>query len=306
MPFAYPWVLFFLILPAILIGWHWHRNGQHVVMPFDGGISKKGTRLRVLLNFAQSLPALLLAAVIIILAGPQQVSEPKAKRVLTNIQFCLDVSGSMTAQFGEGDRYEGAMKAMNSFIGVREGDAFGLTVFGNDVLHWIHLTSDPAAFKHATPFLAPQNLPPWFKGGTYIGRALEECQKLLIEREEGDRMIILLSDGSSFDLNNGEDERIARSLAANGIAVYGIHVAEGGVPPEVGVIANITGGEIFTAGDPVGLETIFKRIDEMQETKLEKATLESMDWFTPFAIAGLSVGGLHLLFLLFGIRYNPW
>lgn len=306
MPFAYPWVLLFLLLPAVLIGWHWYRNGQHVVMPFDGGISKKGTGLRIVLNFSQSLPALLLAVVIIILAGPQQVSEPKSKRVLTNIQFCLDVSGSMMAQFGDGSRYDGAMNSLNSFIGKREGDAFGLTVFGDHFLHWIHLTSDPAAFQYAAPFLAPQSLPPWFVGGTRIGRALEECEKLLIEREEGDRMIILISDGDSFDLHGGEDERIARSLAANGISVYGIHIAEGNPPEEIGLIASITGGEIFTGGDPNALDVVFKRIDEMQETKLEKASLESMDWFTPFAIAGLSVGGLHLLLLLFGIRYNPW
>jgi Ca-activated chloride channel family protein len=304
--FAYPWVLLFLLIPAVIIGWLWRRNGQHVVLPFDGGISKKGTGLRILLNLAQTLPILLLATVIIILAGPQQVSEPKLKRSLTNIQFCLDVSGSMMAQFGDGNRYDGAMESLNSFIGKREGDAFGLTVFGGDQLHWIRLTSDPNAFKYAAPFLAPQNLPRWFNGGTYIGKALESVEKLLIEAESGDRMIILFSDGASFDLSNGEDERIARSLANNGITLYGIHIAEGEAPPEVGLIANITGGEIFTAGDPLALDTIFKRIDEMQETKMEKSNLESMDWFAPFAITGLSIGGLHLLLLIVGIRYNPW
>ncbi len=307
MPFAYPWILMLLVIPVKLAIWTWKRNGHQVVVPFDHGIARRGTGLRVLLNFASTLPALLLAVAIIIFAGPQQISEPRNKKVMTNIQFCLDVSGSMNSPFGEeGNRYDGAMKSLNEFITYRSGDAFGLTIFGDHFLHWIRLTTDPSAFKYATPFLGPRRLPPWFSGGTKIGRALDQCLDLLVEREEGDRMIILISDGYSSDLSGGRDEEIARKLADNDIAVYAIHVAPGSPPPEIGVITNITGGEIFAAGDPLALDTIFKRIDDMQETKLEKVSMESMDYFKPFAIAGLSIGGLHLLFLVLGIRYTPW
>ena len=56
----------------------------------------------------------MLALVIVLLAGPQRWDEPRTQRSLTNIEFCVDVSGSMTARFGDGDRYQAAMKAIDA------------------------------------------------------------------------------------------------------------------------------------------------------------------------------------------------
>ena len=135
--------------------------------------------------------------------------------------------------------------------------------------------------------------------------ALEQCLKLLVEREEGDRMIILLSDGYSADLSGGKDEEVARKLAANGIVVYAVHIAEGSPPDQLATITNITGGEVFGAGDPGALKSVFEKIDSMQETKLEKISSESMDNFVPYALVGMTLLGMNLL-TLFGLRYTPW
>ena len=72
--------------------------------------------------------------------------------------------------------------------------------------------SDPSAFRHATPFLGPRNLPPWFSGGTAIGMALRECLRLLVEREEGDRMIIHLTDGEGEDTRRGAEREVIAKL----------------------------------------------------------------------------------------------
>ena len=45
-----------------------------------------------MITAAEMLPALLLAVVIVLLAVPTQFGEPKDKRVMTNIEFCVDVS----------------------------------------------------------------------------------------------------------------------------------------------------------------------------------------------------------------------
>ena len=305
-PFAHPTVLLLLAFPIALVVVTWTRMAGHsLVVPADHSSASGGRFLRIALKIAACLPAALLAVAILLLAGPQQLGEPKTQRKLTNIQFALDVSGSMTASFGDGDRYDAAMEAINGFIDYREGDAFGLTVFGGHFLHWIRLTSDPSAFRYATEFLGPRRLPHWFSGGTSIGMALEECMKLLVEREEGDRMIILVSDGQSADLYGGRDAQIAADLAANDITVYGIHIAPGSPPAEVATIAGRTGGEIFAAGDPAALDAVFARIDEMQETEIEKVAAESMDHFKPYAIAGGSLLGL-LALSLFGLRFTPW
>ena len=35
------------------------------------------------------------------------------------------------------------MKAIDDFLDFRKGDAFGLTFFGNNVLHWVPLDQRP-------------------------------------------------------------------------------------------------------------------------------------------------------------------
>lgn len=316
LPFARPWMLLLLFVPTLLVWWIWKRATGRLVLPLDGAAHGGGRGWRWLLDGVESLPPLLLGAAIVLLAGPQRWSEPRTQRVLTNIQFCLDVSGSMTAQFGGGGevdfnappgetRYDAAMQAINDFLGYREkGDAFGLTVFGNDVLHWVPLTSDVSAFRCAPPFLRPELLPSWF-GGTEIGKALRACKKVLVEREEGDRMIVLVSDGYSADLWGGQDEAVAKELAAEGITVYWVHVAEGEPPDETAAIPLLTGGDVFAAGDPAALEAVFKRIDQMKRARLTTVQGEAVDWFEPVCLAGLALLGLQAL-AAFGLRYTPW
>jgi len=302
--FRHPWVLLFLVLPVLLCVHVWRGQRLGLVLPLDGARSQDGRWLARVLRLAETLPALLLALVIVLAAAPQRWDEPRSKRELTNIEFCVDVSGSMLAQFGDGNRYEASMQAINDFITYREGDAFGLTFFGNAVLHWVPLTTDVSAFRCAPPFMDPRSNPPWFNG-TEIGKALLACKKVLAAREEGDRLIVLVSDGFSADLGNGRDEEIARELVAAGIVVYGIHVANTEVPAPMANITTITGGEVYAPGDPTGLAAVFKHIDEMQVTKLEKIRSETLDHVAPWCWSGLALGALALLLAL-GVRATPW
>jgi len=302
--FAHPWVLALLIIPIALAIYGWIRGAHRVALPFDHQPTQKNPWWFLLLRITRTLPKLLLAIAIFILAGPREFEQPKQERELTNIQFCIDVSGSMTAEFGSGDRYDAAMNAMNKFIKQREKDAFGLTIFGNKFLHWVPLTSDASAFECAHPFLNPKNLPGEF-GGTEIGRALRACSEVLVSREEGDRVIILCSDGQSWDLNNGKDTEIANKLKQEKIKVYAIHIGSGTVPEEVANIANMTGGASFPAGDQNGLNLIFRTIEQMSKAKLKRLTPNPVDFYYPFIIAGFSILGLRIL-CLFGLRYNPW
>ena len=302
--FRHAWVLAFLVVPGALILWTWMRAGRALALPFDHGRGGAGQWLRMTLQSAETLPALVLAVAIVLVAGPQKWDVPKSKRVLTNIEFCVDVSGSMAWPFVDGDRYAAAMAAIKQFVEQREGDAYGLTFFGNNVLHWVPLTTDISAIQHAPPFMHPNNLPEWFQG-TMIGKALKACRKVLIDREEGDRMIILVSDGESFDLYDGADEEIAKALRADNIVVNMVHIGEGEIPESVVRIAGLTGGEAFKPEDHDGLAHVFSRIDTMQKTRLEKTRSEATDDFVPWSFAGLVLLGL-LLLTAFGLRATPW
>ena len=298
MIFAHPFLLLLLMVPLALAFWEWNRTSHPIVLPFDHSRPRKGVWLRRLVNGANLLPSILLAVAIILVAGPQRHGPPERERVMTNIQFLLDVSGSMM-----GEPYDNAMKAINEFIAYRTGDAFGLTIFGNEVLHWVPLTKDTSAIKLATPFLRPERQAPWM-GGTQIGKALRSCRKLLAQREEGDRMIILVSDGDSSDMGGSEPNDVAQELREDRIVLY--MVAIPGSPPDaMYTIAETTGGQVFAADDPSALSTIFKHIDHMQRTKLKQTAPVTLDWFPPFALAGCAAAGLHLIALC-GVRYTPW
>ena len=302
--FNRPMVLWLLLVPALVLAWIWARRSRGVPVPIDHSTHGSGVITRTLISMAESLPAVLLAIVIWILAGPVVLGKPIEKRSVTNIQFCVDISGSMTAGFGSGSRYDASMEAINQFLDFREGDAFGLTFFGNSVLHWCPLTTDVSAIRCSPPFMRPEKAPPWF-GGTSIGKALLACRQILMEQEEGDRMIILVSDGASSDLAGGNDADIARRCAEQGIKVFGIHIADNDVPDEVVTITTMTGGEVFNPGDPESLANVFRQIDEMQKSEIEQTIAEQLDHFIPYALIGLVVLGLAVL-CAFGLRYTPW
>lgn len=304
MNFGHPWVLFLLVAPMALLVWTWRRREAQVVMPIDHGANRSSRWLYGLLGVLECVPALVLAAVIFLLSGPERLGEPVSKRALTNIEFCVDISGSMTARLGDGTRYDVSMEAINDFLDFRQGDAFGLTFFGSSVLHWVPLTNDVSAIRCSPPFMRPEVAPPWF-GGTQIAKAVMACQEVLNSREEGDKMIVLVSDGFSSDLDNGADAELAKSLKEDGIVVYAVHVADTDLPGEIVNLTALTGGQAFPAGDPGGVKEVFAQIDKMQQTRIEKTAAERQDFFFPYAVAGLSLMGVSSL-SLWGLRYTPW
>lgn len=299
MTFLHPWVLLLLSVPVLLF---WTVIGRRpgVTLPFDHHDHRSGRILRCTLGAFETAPLLLLAAGILMLAGPQTMKKPRAERLLTNIELCLDVSGSMW-----GERYQMASSAIKDFTKAREGDAFGLTLFGSYQIRWIPLTRDLQAIRNAMPFADPERQPSHMSG-TSIGAALRFCKtNIEAESEEGDRMIILVSDGYSSDLDNGENERVAAELGQANITLYHIHVAEGDIPTEVVDMARETGGEALAAADAEGINEIFRHIDRMTPAKFKSVGTAPMDHFHPFAVAALISAGLQTLALL-GLRYTPW
>lgn len=311
--FARPWMLLLLALPVLHLYWVWARRSGRFALPFDSDHSDESIRpgrfgsawpMRALLGIGESLPALIMAVAILLISLPQELAAPKEKRALTNIQFVVDISGSMTAKFGRGTRYDASMRAINDFLDFRAGDSFGLTFFGNNFLHWVPLTSDPSAFRNSIPFMRPENNVPGF-GGTEIGRAVLGAREVLTSREDGDRMMILITDGWSSDLSGGAEMEIAKRLRKDYIKLFAVNIQDAEARGEIVNLARMTGGEVFNPGDTNALKGVFSAIDEMTKTELEQGTAELVDWFFPFAIAGLSVLGLYVLFML-GWRYTPW
>lgn len=299
MTFLYPWVLLLLAVP-ILLAWGILGRRPGVVVPFDNQPHARRRWLPALLGVFETVPLLLLAVAIVLLARPQMMKQPRAERSLTNIEICMDVSGSMS-----GDRYRMASKAIEDFTKAREGDAFGLTLFGSHQIRWIPLTKDLNTIRSAMPFANPDNQPIHMVG-TAIGSTLRFAMaNMVAEAEEGDRLIVLVSDGWSSDLDGGTSGEIAEELRAARITLYHIHVAEDAVPAEVADMARETGGDALAANDPESLKQVFRHIDKMKPATFRPLGTVPLDHFAPFALAAAALTGLHALGLL-GLRYTPW
>ena len=303
--FAYPWLLWLLLVPIGIVAWMVTGPQQQVAMPFDHGKQSLGRWWERTLFFAALLPPLLLAVAILIAAAPLQTTKPTSERQLTNIQFVLDVSGSMTSEFGaQGTRYDAAMDSIKDFTSRREGDAFGLTIFGNEVLEWTPLTKDTSAIANSTPFLRPEFLPHQL-GGTEIGKAVSFCRERLAERGDGDRLLILLSDGESADLEGSRAKQIGVELAASNVVLYAVHIGDEQPPADLNDLCLPSGGKVFAAADPVALTTVFGHIDKMQSIKLKPSAQQQVYHYFPFTVVGLSLLGLAVC-TSFGLRYTPW
>ena len=311
MSFHHPVLLWLLALPVVWGFWQWTRRGHPLVLPFDYGQQREGRRLRALVNLANTLPALLLAVAVLVLAGPRRPAPPENERILNNIIICLDVSGSMSMPFGTvrrgtgNTRFDAAMASAREFCEYRKGDAFGLTIFGAEYLHWFPPTKDLSAIANALPFVQAARSLPWF-GGTLIVHALEGCKERLVLTKEGDRAVILITDGGSADFAGGADRQISQDLADARIRVYTILIGHDTFGTEgVYTIAAGTGGKVFRVEDPGALETVFREIDQMQKAKFKQVTSDWVDYYRPLAATGLGLAALFGL-TLFGLRYTPW
>jgi Ca-activated chloride channel homolog len=301
MTFAYPWVLLFLSVPVLLLVWMFQRRSWGVVLPVDHRDLPDRRLLSVLLRVLELVPQALFAITILILAKPQTLQVPSEERILSNISICMDVSFSMATD----NRYQMAKQALEEFIDTRHGDALGFTLFGTRQIRWTPLTKDIATIRRALPFADPLNQPS-FMGGTMIGAALRFCRDNLVrEATEGDRLLILVSDGFSADVNDENVSDFIDEMKQASITVYHIHVGTDQAPSAVMDLANGTGGESFVATDSGGLKRIFRHIDRMKPARFKPSTAIPMDFYQPFGLAGLCLMAVYCV-AAFGLRYTPW
>ena len=183
---------------------------------------------------------------IILLAGPQRPLSQGTQRVLTNIELVLDVSG-MTAQYGDGKRADKAVEALQEFVSHRKGDAFGVTLFGTEVLHWVTAYEDSTLPRHSAPFMKLEAMPPYMgvRGSASHAVGSQDSRRPAKGRQNDCPDLRRLSG----DLR-GQSDKISSDLNGDDIVLYYIHVANGQPQQEVYDIANRTGGEAFVAGDP--------------------------------------------------------
>ena len=284
---AWPWMLWALPLP-ILMHWWPSRPGAGAALrvPYAAdqlqslGAASGGAGPRL----GRALLWLAWACLCVAAARPQQLGEavtpPQQGR---QMMLAVDVSGSMSeADMMLGnqvvERLTAAKAVLADFLDRRVGDRVGLLIFGERAYTLTPLTADLTSvrdqLRDSVVGLAGRE--------TAIGDAIALAVKRLREQPEGQRVLILLTDGVS---NAGvlEPLRAAELAQAEGVRVYtvafgsdggislfGVQIAPGEDPVDeatLSKIAELTGGRSFRARNTDELAGIYAELERLEPVK---------------------------------------
>ncbi|MCA9507390.1 MAG: VWA domain-containing protein [Myxococcales bacterium] len=224
------------------------------------------------------------------LMRPQWVGKPiEIARSARSIMLTLDTSESMQVKDLEIkgkplDRLSVAKTVLFDFIDKRKGDRLGLVVFGAESFLHAPLSFDREMIKR---FLSESQI--GFAGSkTAIGNAIGLSVKKLLDQKEGDRVMILLTDGQN---NAGQLSPIQAAQMAQKyhVKIYIIGLGASQVmvdsffgpravnpsrdleqaEPELKKIAEMTGGMYFRAKDSETLMRIYEKIDASEPVKVD-------------------------------------
>lgn len=290
---ARPWALWLLPLPllAMLLPPARRLAGSALRLPLTlPSSAQPGVRSsRVSSRLLALLPVwclLCLAA-----AQPQRLGEieapPSSGR---DLMLAVDVSGSMAAedmQIGgrRVDRLTAVKRVLGDFLDRRAGDRVGLILFGQSAYLLTPLTFDRAHVRYQleTSVIGMAGRE------TAIGDAVGLGVKRLRERGEGQRVLILLTDGVH---NAGalDPERATQLAVAEGVrvhtigmggdggsaSVFGLQIATPGAEIDEASlrrIADRTGGRYFRARDTRELAGIYAELDRLEPVEQEAEPL---------------------------------
>jgi Ca-activated chloride channel homolog len=136
---------------------------------------------------------------IVTLAGPrkQGPGEPDLRSGI-DLVIALDVSKSMLAADPAPNRLEHAKQLLKAVLAKRAGDRVGLILFAGHAYTQLPLTYDQSSaelfIKNADPL-------DFSAQGTAIGDALQKSHNLLTTGLKRYRVVLLLTDGETFDEN---------------------------------------------------------------------------------------------------------
>ncbi len=318
--FEWPWIFILIPLPwlmRIFLPAVAPREDAALRVPFmeEFGEATSGTRPikigRAILWIA------LLAWILLVLAStrPQWLGDPIVLPVSgRNLMLAVDLSGSMEVEDFElngkmVNRLLATQAVAGAFIERRIGDRLGLILFGRQAYLQTPLTFDRETVQtllyEAVIGLAGQE--------TAIGDAIGLAVKRLRKNDDGQRVLILLTDGAN---TAGEVEplKAADLAAAESLKIYtiGIGADEMTVRSLFGsrkvnpsrdldektltAIAEKTGGRYFRARDTTEFLQIYQVLDELEPIEQEKQLFRPSRALFPWPLGGAFViAGILLL-----------
>ena len=287
--FEYPYFLYLLFLPLLLLGLYLYRElkGRRPAVEV-ASLQPWAASGRGVLAYLRHLPfALRLCALcLIIVAIARPRSSTEMERVDSegiDIVLAMDVSTSMLARDFKPDRINAAKDIAVEFIAQRPSDRMGIVVFAGESYTQCPLTTDRSTLIN----LMKEVQTDLIEDGTAIGNGLSTAVARLKDSDAPSRVVILLTDGVN---NRGEVHPLTAAEIAKtyGVRVYTIGVGANGMAPypvmtpwgvevqqmQVEIdedllkqIALETGGRYFRATDNTKLAEIYSEMNKMEKTR---------------------------------------
>jgi len=162
------------------------------------------------------------------LLGPQKeigVTEVQGKGL--DIYVLMDTSKSMLVEDVSPSRLDRAKKVVEAIIGHLKGDRIGFIPYSSSAYIQMPLTDD---YELAKMFLDVIDTDMIGGGGTDVGKAIDLANKSFDEMTDGDKVIIILSDGEEYDAHS---DRALKEIQDQRLKVYtiGIGTTDGGLIP---------------------------------------------------------------------------
>ena len=240
MTFAWPHLLWLLLVPAALLAWeltHRRRHAAHAhpkILRAEAGAHS----LRLSLSASSMAPRAAqprywlcagLALAILALARPPygRLEEPVFDQS-REILLAIDLSRSMLSPDVKPSRLERAKLLIQSLLEKLEGERVGLVVFSGTAFLQSPLSADYEILREFLPALGPDFLP---EGGTNYRALLDASLQAFGNSNAADRFLVILSDGEATDDNWKPriDDLKAKSIRVLGL---GVGTAGGAMIPD--------------------------------------------------------------------------
>jgi Ca-activated chloride channel family protein len=218
------------------------------------------------------------------------------------IALILDTSGSMkergfNASNPAATRFDVVKSIVRDFIKKRKSDNIGLVVFGTYSFIASPLTYD----KHILSRIVSQLSIGMAGQYTALNEALAQGVNLLKMSKSKSKVAILLTDGFSTAGVDKIPLDVALDMAKKeGVKIYPIGI---GTPTPDGYnrtvllkIAKATGGVAFGASNATQLQAVYKKINELEKSKIKNETYSYMQYYYFYP---LFIGLLSLLLYVF-------
>ncbi|MFO7819114.1 MAG: VWA domain-containing protein [Halanaerobacter sp.] len=229
-----------------------YRKRDKIIKQLEWGLNYRYKILKIV------LVCLGLGLIVFSLLGPQVLEgyqEVEEKGL--DIYLCVDTSKSMLAQDVEPSRLKRVQRGVEQLLNSLDGDRVGLIPFASDAYVQMPLTSD---YRLAKMFLEVIDTNMIAGGGTNIASALELAQESFDRSAQGEKVIIIFSDGET---HNSEGVQAAQNLENTRVYTVGVGTKKGALIPEYNAQGEKVGYRKDSAGQHVN-------------SKLNQAALEKI------------------------------